>query len=564
MALFVATVAWAFTSLAIVDARSPIAPWRAADDVDDYYDYDAKTNSDAMISTGAADFSRMLEGLITGEGEGEGSFEPVPPTPVPPTSSPVTPTPPTSAPQQAGTSQTFEVQVVAKASDFDEDAFKAAFANATGIKEGGNVTVTYTFAFTLTASYSIPKEVTQKECVDLMADVYGAPHESITCDVYAVGEDSKRRLAEGQSAYALDVVVRSQEQDLVKAAESRSGNTQVVISTIATKLQVPLELVAQTQTPQSAVEVELTVVLKSGTEKVDVEPTALAEGLAEELGVETHVRVAPESGLQTPAPPTAANDGDDEVDDKDEVDGEGEGDGVVDATPAPTDLNAFSVSGSLVVAVKNAESFVSDLRVKSAVRDALATLTSVPSDLIDVEISVLDEEAARRLRGKSLTPPRRLASSVLITYVIVVSGDALKTVQVTGAKIGEKLHPSKIDDIQSAFSARFEAASIGELFDVSITSIDVPEVDENHVTTASPQTPTPSTPAPTTATDPTPSDPTTPSTPSTNTSANQSTPSPPDSEQSVTLDEDEDESGATGMSGPTLCIAALMVIALLH
>jgi len=208
---------------------------------------------------------------------------------------------------------------VASAADFDEDAFKAAFANTSGIKD--DVEVEHTFTFTRTASYSIPKEITQQECIDLMADVYGAPHAAVSCNVYAMGTVSKRRLAEGNAAYAMDVTVRSSQQDLMKIVESNSGNTQGVISAIATKLDIPVELVAQTQAPQSAVEVEITIIGKSDTENIELEPKALAQGLAEKLGVDTHVRAA--SGGETPAPPQPVNGGD------------GEG-AVADATPAPT------------------------------------------------------------------------------------------------------------------------------------------------------------------------------------------------------------------------------------
>merc|ERR1712176_1621112 len=180
-----------------------------------------------------------------------------------------------------------------------------AFANTTRITEQKDVEVAYMFTFTLTASYSIPKRIGKQECIALMADVYRAPQVCIACEVYEIAENKgnadDRRL-KSNVAYSMDVTVQSQERELMENVEARSEDTQVVVGMIADKLEVPLKTVVQTQKPQSAVEVELTLVANSNTQQVELEPQALAQGMSSELGMKTNVREALTPEFPTPAP----------------------------------------------------------------------------------------------------------------------------------------------------------------------------------------------------------------------------------------------------------------------
>merc|ERR1719401_1165817 len=138
-----------------------------------------------------------------------------------------------------------------------------------------------------------------------MADVYQAPEVCITCEVYEIAENKgnadDRRL-KSNVAYSMNVVVHSQERELMENVEAGSEDTQIVVGMIADKLEVPLKTVVQTQKPQSAVEVELTLVANSNTEQVKLEPQALAQGLSSELGAKTNVREALTPEFPTPAP----------------------------------------------------------------------------------------------------------------------------------------------------------------------------------------------------------------------------------------------------------------------
>merc|ERR1711866_2595 len=105
---------------------------------------------------------------------------------------------------------------------------------------------------------------------------------------------------------------------------------------------------------------------------------------------------------------------------------------------------AFRVTGSFEMFCANAQSFVDDLGAWGALREALALVTGVPPEFVDIDLLA----ETRRLRSRSLSE----ATKLRVTYAIVVGGDAPETIEVTGAEVGQKLQASNIDSLQSAVS----------------------------------------------------------------------------------------------------------------
>merc|ERR1712048_1416693 len=122
---------------------------------------------------------------------------------------------------------------------------------------------------------------------------------------------------------------------------------------------------------------------------------------------------------------------------------------------------AFSVTGSLGLACANAQAFVDDRRAWGALRQMFAEVTGVLPEFVDIDLLV----ETRRLRGRSLSEAR----NVRVTYAIVVGGDAPETIDVTGDEVGQKLHASNIDSLQSAVATSIET-SLGESYIVTIAT----------------------------------------------------------------------------------------------
>merc|ERR1712019_121173 len=101
----------------------------------------------------------------------------------------------------------------------------------------------------------------------------------------------------------------------------------------------------------------------------------------------------------------------------------------------------------------------------------------------------------RRLQARSLSQ----ASKLIVTYAIVVTGDAPKTIQVTGVEVGEKLQTSNLQIVESIVSTSIEETLGSGFSGISIASVIVPDVTMKSVLTQAPPTPGFLTPAPPTA-----------------------------------------------------------------
>jgi len=150
------------------------------------------------------------------------------------------------------------------------------------------------------------------------------------------------------------------------------------------------------------------------------------------------------------------------------------------------------------MAVKDMQTFLDNPNAKLAIRKALANITGVPSEYIDVDVVA----EAKRLRARMLSQ----SGNLLVTYAIVVPSDAPDTVYVTGVEVGEKLLASNLDHVQIAVSTSIENVFGSELL-VSIESVIIPNVIENSLPVPVPSTPTPAPPTATPSTE-TPASPT--------------------------------------------------------
>merc|ERR1712048_1352010 len=137
---------------------------------------------------------------------------------------------------------------------------------------------------------------------------------------------------------------------------------------------------------------------------------------------------------------------------------------------------SFSVTGSLGMACANAQAFVGDRSAWGAVREALANVTGVLPEYIDIDILA----EARRLRGRSLSD----ANNLRVTYAIVVGGDAPEKIEVTGAEVGQKLQASNIGSLQSAVATSIDTSLGSESYIVTIATVDEPDVVQEVVSTS--------------------------------------------------------------------------------
>merc|ERR1719436_2290737 len=103
----------------------------------------------------------------------------------------------------------------------------------------------------------------------------------------------------------------------------------------------------------------------------------------------------------------------------------------------------------MVIACSDAAGFVDSDTAKKAVTDSIAAVTGVPSDYIDIDISI--QEQGRRLQTRKLSSLQ--SGNLIITYVITVPGDAPETVNATGFDVGEQLNAAKMDTIEQVIVA---------------------------------------------------------------------------------------------------------------
>merc|ERR1719375_1732073 len=137
------------------------------------------------------------------------------------------------------------------------------------------------------------------------------------------------------------------------------------------------------------------------------------------------------------------------------------------------------------MAVTKPEDFVNNPDALKAMRKALAKLTGVPPEYIDIDVVI----ETRRLRARSLSQMINL----IVTYAIVV----------TGVEVGEKLQASSLNLVESAISTSIEETLGSGFSEIVIASVVVPDIIEKTGPTQAPPTPKPSmparlTPAPTT------------------------------------------------------------------
>lgn len=131
---------------------------------------------------------------------------------------------------------------------------------------------------------------------------------------------------------------------------------------------------------------------------------------------------------------------------------------------------AFSVTGSMTLAVSDADTFVNNSDVKAAVTESVANFTGVPSAYVDVDL-VRSEPDQRRLRSQQLDTPE----FVVLTYAVAVGGGAPGAITTTGAEVGAKMKAASSGELTDVLSSSVEA-SVGEGFAFAVQETTAPTV----------------------------------------------------------------------------------------
>jgi len=130
----------------------------------------------------------------------------------------------------------------------------------------------------------------------------------------------------------------------------------------------------------------------------------------------------------------------------------------------------FSVTGSMRMAVSNAQNFVDNPGAKSSIQAGIADVSNVPAEYVDVDLAV--QGNTRRLAATQIISQQAL----LVTYAITVDGDAPAAVTVTGEEVSVKLQSENTELIGSAISAKVEESFGAGVFDLSLQAVNVPDV----------------------------------------------------------------------------------------
>jgi len=133
---------------------------------------------------------------------------------------------------------------------------------------------------------------------------------------------------------------------------------------------------------------------------------------------------------------------------------------------------AFSVTGSMRMAISNAQNFADNPEAKKAVKKGIANVTNVPPEYVDVDLHVEPQEKTRRLAVPSIVSQ----DAVLVTYAVSVPGDAPAAVVVTGADVSTTLRSANSGAIGDTISSKVDESFGSGVFAVSLQSVNAPDV----------------------------------------------------------------------------------------
>jgi len=132
---------------------------------------------------------------------------------------------------------------------------------------------------------------------------------------------------------------------------------------------------------------------------------------------------------------------------------------------------AFSVTGTIETSISDAQDFIDDPLAKDAVKKAIANVTNVPAEYVDVDLF----EGANRSRRLTLQQVT-MADSLLVTYAIAVGGDAPASVAVTGEDVSMKMTSSNSATISDAIASKVDESFGAGVFAVSVQTVSTPDV----------------------------------------------------------------------------------------
>jgi len=129
------------------------------------------------------------------------------------------------------------------------------------------------------------------------------------------------------------------------------------------------------------------------------------------------------------------------------------------------------VTGSMETSISDAQEFIDDPLSKEAVRKAIANVTNVPTEYVDVDLF----EKANQSRRLALQQVG-VQDSLLVTYAIAVGGDAPASVTVTGEDVSNKMTSSNSGTISDAITAKVDESFGAGVFAVSVQAVNTPDV----------------------------------------------------------------------------------------
>jgi hypothetical protein len=121
--------------------------------------------------------------------------------------------------------------------------------------------------------------------------------------------------------------------------------------------------------------------------------------------------------------------------------------------------------------ISDAKDFIDNPLSKEAVRKAIANVTNVPAEYVDVDLF----EKANQSR-RLLVQQVGMRGSLLVTYAIAVGGDAPASVKVTGEEVSNKMTSSNSGTISDAITSKVDESFGAGVFAVSVQTVHTPDV----------------------------------------------------------------------------------------
>jgi hypothetical protein len=132
---------------------------------------------------------------------------------------------------------------------------------------------------------------------------------------------------------------------------------------------------------------------------------------------------------------------------------------------------AFVVTGFMETSINDAQEFIHDPLSKEAMRKAIANITDVPAEYVDVDLFAKTNQS-RRLVLQQVG----IQDSLLVTYAIAVGGDAPASFTVTGEEVSTKMSSPNSGTISDAIAVKVDESFGAGVFTLSVQTVTAPEV----------------------------------------------------------------------------------------